>query len=40
MTRKLKDVKGRVCLARNIKIDLGDIFSIEQKDISSCDPAQ
>jgi hypothetical protein len=37
---KFKDVKGRVCLARNIKVGLGDIFSIEQKDISSCDPAQ
>jgi hypothetical protein len=36
---KFKDVKGRVCLARNIKVELGDIFSIEQKDVTSCEPA-
>jgi hypothetical protein len=36
---KFKDVKGRVCLARNIKIELGEIFSLEQKDIASCEPA-
>jgi len=33
---KLKDVSGRSCLVRNIKIDAGEIFSIEEKDLTSC----
>jgi hypothetical protein len=34
---KLKDVSGRVCLVRNIEIKAGDTFSIEEKDLTSCD---
>ena len=34
---KLKDVSGRVCLIRNIKVEAGEIFSIEEKDLTSCD---
>jgi hypothetical protein len=34
---KLKDVSGRVCLVRNIKLQAGEIFSIEEKDLTSCD---
>jgi hypothetical protein len=33
---KLTDVTGRVCLARNIKIEAGEIFSIEERDLTSC----
>src|SRR5262249_14524132 len=29
---KLKDVSGRSCLVRNIKIEAGEIFSIDEKD--------
>ena len=35
---RLKDVSGRVCLVRNIDIKEGDIFSIEEKDLTSCEP--
>jgi hypothetical protein len=34
---KLKDVSGRSCLVRNIKVEAGGIFSIEEKDLTSCD---
>ena len=34
---KLKDVSGRVCLVHNIKVVAGEIFSIEEKDLTSCD---
>ena len=34
---KLTDVSGRTCLVRNIKVDVGDIFSIEEKDLTECD---
>ena len=33
---KFADVTGRVCIARNIKIEVGAIFSIEEKDLASC----
>jgi hypothetical protein len=33
---KLKDVSGRSCRVRNIKIEAGEIFSIEEKDLTSC----
>lgn len=33
---KLVDVSGRTCLARNLKIEIGQIFSIEEKDLTSC----
>jgi hypothetical protein len=34
---KLKDVSGRSCLVRNIKVEAGEVFSIEEKDLTSCD---
>jgi hypothetical protein len=34
---KLKDISGRTCIVRNIKLTAGEIFSIEEKDLSSCD---
>ena len=34
----LKDTSGRVCLVRNIKVEAGEIFSIEEKDLTSCQP--
>jgi hypothetical protein len=34
---RLRDVNGRTCLVRNIKIEAGQIFSIEEKDLTSCD---
>ena len=33
---KLKDVSGRSCLVRNIKLEAGQIFSIEEKELTSC----
>jgi hypothetical protein len=30
------DVKGRTCMVRNIKIETGQIFSIEENDLISC----
>jgi hypothetical protein len=33
---KLKDVSGRSCLVHNIKIEAGEIFSIEEKELTSC----
>jgi hypothetical protein len=35
---KLADDSGRVCIVRNIKIETGEIFSIEEKDLTSCTP--
>ena len=32
----LKDTSGRTCLVRNIKIEAGEIFSIEEKDLTAC----
>jgi hypothetical protein len=34
---KLADVRGRVCIVHNIKIEEGNIFSIEEKDLTSCE---
>jgi hypothetical protein len=34
---KLKDVSGRTCFVRNIKVEAGEIFSIEERDLTSCD---
>jgi hypothetical protein len=34
---KFKDVEGKMCLVRNIKVTVGEIFSIEEKDLTSCD---
>jgi len=33
---KLTDVSGRSCLVRNIKVETGGIFSIEEKELTSC----
>ena len=34
---EFKDVKGKMCLVRNIKVTAGEIFSIEEEDLTSCD---
>jgi hypothetical protein len=34
---KLKDVKGRVCVVHDVKVEAAQIFSIEEKDLTSCD---
>ena len=34
---KLVDVSGRTCLVRNVKVETGEIFSVEEKDLTSCD---
>jgi hypothetical protein len=36
---RLRDISGRVCLVRNIEIKSGDTFSIEEKDLTSCEQA-
>jgi hypothetical protein len=33
---KLTDVTGRVCVVRGVRIEIGAIFSIEEKDLKSC----
>ena len=33
---KLTDVKGRTCVVRNVKIEIGQIFSIEENELTSC----
>ena len=33
---RLKDVSGRSCVVRNIKVETGAIFSIEEKDLTDC----
>ncbi len=33
---KLKDVSGRTCIVRNIEVKAGEIFSIEEKELTSC----
>jgi hypothetical protein len=34
---KLSDVRGRMCIVRDIKIEPGAVFAIEEKDLTSCD---
>jgi hypothetical protein len=34
---KLTDLTGRVCIIRGIRIEAGAIFSIEEKELISCD---
>jgi hypothetical protein len=34
---KLVDVSGRTCTAKNLKLEAGEIFSIEERDLTSCD---
>jgi hypothetical protein len=33
---KLKDVSGRTCVVRNIEVKAAEIFSIEEKELTSC----
>jgi hypothetical protein len=33
---KLVDVSKRTCIVRNLKLEAGDIFSIEEKELTSC----
>jgi hypothetical protein len=33
---KLVDVTGRTCVVRNIKVETGGIFTIDEKDLTSC----
>jgi hypothetical protein len=33
---KLKDVSGRTCVVRNIEVKAGEIFSIEETELTSC----
>jgi hypothetical protein len=33
---KLTDTSGRACLVRNVKVEAGEIFSIEEKDLTDC----
>jgi hypothetical protein len=33
---KLTDTSGRTCLVRSIKVEAGQIFSIEEKELTSC----
>jgi hypothetical protein len=34
---KLFDLTGRVCIVRGVKVEAGEIFSIEEKELTSCD---
>jgi len=34
---KFTDVTGRVCTVRDVKIEVGAIFTIEEKDLKSCE---
>jgi hypothetical protein len=33
---KLKDVSGRTCIVRSIEVKASEIFSIEEKELTSC----
>ncbi len=33
---RLKDVTGRVCYVRNIAIKAGEVFSIDEKELTDC----
>jgi hypothetical protein len=33
---KLADLSGRVCVVHDVKVEAGQIFSIEEKDLTSC----
>jgi hypothetical protein len=34
---RLKDVSGRQCIVRGVKVEAGEIFSIEEKELTSCE---
>ena len=33
---RMTDLDGRTCMARNVKIEEGQIFSIDEKDLTGC----
>jgi len=33
---KLTDLEGRTCMVRGVKVEVGQIFSIDEKDLTSC----
>jgi hypothetical protein len=33
---KLTDLNGRTCMAKNVKVEVGEIFSIDEKDLTGC----
>lgn len=33
---RLKDASGRSCVVRNVEVKAGEIFSIEEKELTSC----
>jgi hypothetical protein len=33
---KMTDLDGRTCMAHGVKVDAGQIFSIDEKDLTSC----
>ena len=35
---RLKDTTGRVCFARNLKVETNEILSIEERDLVNCQP--
>ena len=34
---KFADAGGRVCVVHNLKIEVGSVFTIEEKDLKSCE---
>jgi hypothetical protein len=34
---RVQDVSGRMCIVRGIKVEAGEIFSIEEKELTSCE---
>jgi hypothetical protein len=34
---RLRDVSGRMCIVRGVKVEAGEIFSIEEKELTSCE---
>ncbi len=34
---RLKDVSGRSCIVRGIKVEAGETFSIEEKELTACE---
>ena len=33
---KMTDLAGRTCLANGVKVEVGQVFSIDEKDLKSC----
>src|SRR5437588_12949520 len=33
---KMTDLAGRTCMAQGVKVEVGEIFSIDEKDLTSC----